>query len=148
MASNTEEVGTAPITAFRYRTPELEDGQVKAVVSLIRTRLLSAGVQLVGLGGETTLHSHNTEDEVWFVLAGRAAFYGKDGERVEVGRYDGVLVEADAPYWFESLDAEPLEILRVAAKDPAIEPKYSEPVPEGRAPAVLLKAEQLEVSQP
>lgn len=148
MASGNGKTETAPITAFRYRTPELGDGQVKAVTSLTRTRLLSAGVQVVGKGGETTLHSHNTEDEVWFVLAGRAAFYGKDGERVEVGRYEGVLVEADVQYWFESLDPEPLEILRVSAKDPAVKAQYSEPVPEGRAPAVLLKAESLEVSQP
>lgn len=149
MASDIKEEGGTPITAFRYRTPELAEGEVKAVIGLTRTRLLSAGVQLVGRGGETTLHSHNTEDEVWFVLAGRAAFYGKDGERVEVGRYEGVLVEAAVPYWFESLDAtEPLEVLRVSAKDPSIKPRASNPVPEGRAAAVLLQAEPLEVARP
>jgi mannose-6-phosphate isomerase-like protein (cupin superfamily) len=142
---NIEPAGTNPITAFRYRTPELAEGQVKAVVSITKTRLLAAGVQLVRNGGETVLHSHNTEDEIWYVLAGHAAFYGKDNERVEVSRDDGVIIEVAVPYWFEALGDEPLEILRVAAKDPAVKPRYSDPVPAGRAPAVLLDADALEV---
>jgi mannose-6-phosphate isomerase-like protein (cupin superfamily) len=144
----TTEAGAKPITAFRYRRPELREGQVKAVVNIVKTRLLSAGVQLVTHGGETTLHAHNTEDEIWFVLAGRAAFYGQDGERVEVSRYEGVTIEAAVPYWFESLDDEPLQILRVAAKDPAVKAVYSDPVPEGRAPAALFDADALEVVRP
>lgn len=135
------------ITAFRYAKPEMKEGDVKAVINIVRTPLLSAGVQVVTSGGETVLHAHNTEDEIWWVLKGRAAFYGKDNERVEVGANEGVIVEAAVQYWFESLDAEPLEILRVAAKDPKVKPVFSDPVPAGRAPAVLSQAESIEVKK-
>jgi mannose-6-phosphate isomerase-like protein (cupin superfamily) len=139
VAQNIQE-GAKPILVFRYERPELHAEDVKAVVNICRTKLISAAVQVVKKGGETVLHAHNTEDEAWFVLAGRAAFYDSKGGRVELTRNEGVIIEASVPYWFESLGDEPLEILRVAGRDAAIAPKPSNPVPPGRAEAVIVSA--------
>ena len=72
-------------------------------------------------GGETNLHAHSGQDAVWFVLAGRAKFYGKDDEVVELGPKDALFIPKGVPYWFESSSDEPLEIMRNAATDANIQ---------------------------
>ena len=106
--------------AVRYETPGL-DGLPKRNTRLASSDLLSVNVQVVSReGGETNLHAHSGQDAVWFVLAGRAKFYGKDGEAVELGPKDALFIPKGTPYWFESVSDEPLEIMRNAATDPNI----------------------------
>ncbi len=118
MATERETVGRMQV--IRYETPDL-GGQPKASTLLGRTEHLGVVVQVVSKeGGETNLHAHSAQDAVWFVLAGRAKFYGKDGESVELGPKDALFIPKGSPYWFESISDEPLEIMRNSATDPSI----------------------------
>ncbi len=108
-------VDTKQPQVFRYETPT-PDGSGKVHSFLARSDILSAGVQLVSDGGETNLHAHGGNDGFWFVLAGRARFYG-EGDVVigEFGQHEGILIPRGFPYWFEKAGDEPLEIMRVGA---------------------------------
>lgn len=118
MTMEREAVGRMEVV--RYETPGL-DGLPKRNTHLAGSGLLSVNVQLVSReGGETNLHAHSGQDAVWFVLAGRAKFYGKDGESVELGPKDALFIPKGVPYWFESVSDEPLEIMRNAATDPNV----------------------------
>ncbi|MXW30012.1 MAG: cupin domain-containing protein [Chloroflexi bacterium] len=118
MAIEREAVGRMEV--IRYETPSL-DGSPKRSANIARSDLLTVNMQVVSRdGGETNLHAHSAQDAVWFVLAGRARFYGKDGESVELGPKDALFIPKGTPYWFESVSDEPLEIMRNAATDPAI----------------------------
>jgi mannose-6-phosphate isomerase-like protein (cupin superfamily) len=81
-------------------------------------------VQIVKDGGENNLHTHTGEDAFWYVISGAVKFYG-EGDKL-VGEYkkgEGVLIPRGYKYWFESAANEPLEILRVTAKDQNAENK-------------------------
>jgi mannose-6-phosphate isomerase-like protein (cupin superfamily) len=71
-------------------------------------------VQIFEKGVHNNLHMHLVEDGYWIVLGGRARFHG-EGDTIiaELGQYEGVLLPAGTKYWFEGIDDEPLEILRV-----------------------------------
>lgn len=110
------------IQVFGYEAPAASTG--KTHIKLTKTEYLKADVQKIGPGGETNLHSHSGNDGFWFVLSGRARFYGSETEVVtEVGPNEGVLVPHSTPYWFESAGEEPLEILHVAARTAAAHDK-------------------------
>lgn len=101
-------------TVFRYEMPDLERG--KATIWLCRSDILSGVIQVVKEGGENNLHSHPTNEGFWFVLGGRARFYGEgDVLLAELGKHEGILIPRGLKYWFESASDEPLEILRVGA---------------------------------
>ncbi len=118
MATERETVGR--MEAIRYETPDL-GGQPKTSTLLGRTDHLGVVVQVVSKdGGETNLPAHAAQDAVWFVLGGRARFYGSDGESVELGPKDALFIPKGTPYWFESISEEPLEIMRNSATDPSI----------------------------
>ena len=111
--------GSEPVV-FRYRRPE----QIKtkrAIVPLVRSDVLFSAVQVIREGGENSLHSHAAMDGFWFVLKGRARFYGA-GDRLiaEIGQHEGVFVPRNAPYWFESVGDELLELLQVEAIDKTV----------------------------
>jgi mannose-6-phosphate isomerase-like protein (cupin superfamily) len=100
---------------FKYETPQT-DGTGKVHSFLCRSDILSAGIQLVTDGGETNLHAHGGNDGFWFVLSGRARFYGEgDVVIADVGKHEGILIPRGFPYWFEKAGDEPLEIMRVGA---------------------------------
>ena len=118
MSMERESIGGMEV--IRYETPDLA-GSPKRSSMLANSGLLSVNVQVVSRdGGETNLHAHSAQDAVWFVLSGRAKFYSKDGESVELGPKDALFIPKGTPYWFESVSDEPLEIMRNAATDPAI----------------------------
>lgn len=106
--------------------PADSEHKSKVVLSLGRTDILRAGVQIVREGGANNLHSHSGNDGFWYVLSGKARFYGglpdEGGSSVlgEFGKDQGVIVPRDVPYWFESASDDPLEILHVAARDPRV----------------------------
>ncbi len=118
MSMERESIGG--MEAIRYATPDLA-GSPKRSSMLANSGLISVNVQVVSRdGGETNLHAHSGQDAVWFVLSGRAKFYGKDGESVELGPKDALFIPKGTPYWFESASDEPLKIMRNAATDPAL----------------------------
>lgn len=99
---------------FRYRTPDLT--RRKGVIPLAGSDILFSAVQVIREGGENNLHAHTAMDGFWFVLSGRANFYGKDDVLIaELGRHEGVFIPRTVSYWFESVGDELLELLQVEA---------------------------------
>jgi mannose-6-phosphate isomerase-like protein (cupin superfamily) len=81
-------------------------------------------VQVVKSGGENNLHTHTGEDAFWYVISGAVKFYGEGDQLVgEYKKGEGVLIPRGYKYWFESASQEPLEILRVTARDQNIDNK-------------------------
>ena len=66
--------------------------------------------------GQTTgLHHHNDQDGYWMVLAGKARFSGEgDTHYGDLGPMEGIFMPRYTRYSFESIDDEPLQILRVS----------------------------------
>lgn len=107
---------------FRHRSQDF-DG-VKKTFHVCNSDLMKVQVQVVKNCGENNLHTHTGEDAFWYVISGAVKFYG-EGDKL-VGEYkkgEGILVPRGYKYWFESASAEPLEILRVTAKDQSIDNK-------------------------
>ena len=105
---------------FRYQTPQFEG--VKKTLQVCNSDLMKVQVQVVKDGGENNLHTHTGDDAFWYVISGAVKFYG-EGDRL-VGEYkkgEGILIPRGYKYWFESAAPEPLEILRVTAKDQNVE---------------------------
>jgi mannose-6-phosphate isomerase-like protein (cupin superfamily) len=107
---------------FKYQKPEF-DG-VKKSLMMCNSDLMRVHVQVVKSGGENNLHTHTGEDAFWLVLGGSVRFYG-EGEKVigELKKHEGILIPRGFKYWFESASDEPLEIIRVAARDQNVENK-------------------------
>ncbi len=99
---------------FKYATPVLK--RPKGIVPLCKSDILLGAVQVIAKGGENNLHSHAAMDGFWFVLRGKARFYG-DGDVLlgELGPFEGVFLPRGVSYWFESAGDELLELLQVEA---------------------------------
>ena len=98
--------------------------RVKKTWQVCTSDLMKVQVQSVKSGGENNLHSHPGEDAFWVVLNGAVRFYG-EGEK-EIGVYkkdEGVLIPRGFKYWFESASDQPLEVLRIGARDQTKENK-------------------------
>jgi mannose-6-phosphate isomerase-like protein (cupin superfamily) len=109
------------MTSIKYDSPEFEE-RPKVSLRIWNSDLLSISAQKIRDGGETNLHSHTATDEAWYILAGRARFYGSDpADKWEFGPNEGAYVPAGTPYWFESASDEPLELLRFGATLPDVE---------------------------
>jgi mannose-6-phosphate isomerase-like protein (cupin superfamily) len=120
--SNARWTMTQDAKEFRHQTPEFEG--VKKTWQVCNSDLMKVQVQVVKNGGENNLHTHTGEDAFWYVISGVVKFYG-EGDKL-VGEYkkgEGILVPRGYKYWFESASQEPLEILRVTAKDQNIDNK-------------------------
>jgi mannose-6-phosphate isomerase-like protein (cupin superfamily) len=105
---------------FKYQTPEFEG--VKKSMVVCSSDLMKVMVQVVKDGGENNLHSHTGDDAFWYVMSGAVKFYGEGDEVIgEFNKGEGILIPRGFKYWFESSSSEPLEILRVTAKDQNIE---------------------------
>jgi mannose-6-phosphate isomerase-like protein (cupin superfamily) len=107
---------------FRYQTPQFEG--VKKTLQVCNSDLMKVQVQVVKDGGENNLHTHTGDDAFWYVISGAVKFYG-EGDKL-VGEYqkgEGILIPRGYKYWFESAAPEPLEILRITAKDQNVENK-------------------------
>lgn len=106
----------------KYVKPQTD--RVKGVAVLARSDIMLSAVQLVKKGGETNLHAHSAFDGLWFVLNGRARFYGRDNVVLgEFGQHEGAFIPRGVPYWFESASEEPLEILQVECAEKGVTPK-------------------------
>jgi mannose-6-phosphate isomerase-like protein (cupin superfamily) len=105
---------------FKYQTPQF-DG-VKKTLQVCNSDLMKVQVQVVKDGGENNLHSHTGDDAFWYVMSGAVKFYGEGDEVIgEFSKGEGILIPRGFKYWFESSSSEPLEILRVTAKDQKVE---------------------------
>jgi mannose-6-phosphate isomerase-like protein (cupin superfamily) len=107
---------------FRHRSPQFEG--VKKTFHVCNSDLMKVQVQVVKNGGENNLHTHTGEDAFWYVVNGAVKFYG-EGDKL-IGEYqkgEGILIPRGFKYWFESAASEPLEILRVTAKDQNVDNK-------------------------
>jgi len=72
-------------------------------------------VQVMEKGQGNKLHYHNDQDGYWLILGGRARFHGEGDEILgELGQLEGIFIPHKTRYWFESIDHEPLQILRVS----------------------------------
>jgi len=81
-----------------------------------------SGIKVIRSGGETNLHSHTALDGFWFVLSGRARFYGEGDKLIaDLGPHEGVLIPRGLPYWFEAAGDEVLELLQVESVDKRVE---------------------------
>jgi mannose-6-phosphate isomerase-like protein (cupin superfamily) len=115
------DVGVERMRAIKYTSPG-EIDRPKVIVPLDRSDLLSVHVQVVQPhGGETNMHAHAGIDSCWYVLKGRARFYGYGDELVaEAGADEGVFIPKGVPYWFEAAGDEQLEILHITARDKSV----------------------------
>ena len=105
---------------FKYQTPQF-DG-VKKTLQVCNSDLMKVQVQVVKDGGENNLHSHTGDAAFWYVMSGAVKFYGEGDEVIgEFNKGEGILIPRGFKYWFESSSSEPLEILRVTAKDQKVE---------------------------
>ena len=107
-------------TVFRYQRPDRLKTK-RGMAALARSDILFSAVQIIRQGGENSLHSHSAMDGFWFVLRGRARFYGVEDKLIgEIGQYEGVFVPRNVPYWFECVGDELLELLQVEAIDKSV----------------------------
>ena len=115
-----DQAGPAPTAPkpVRYRRPaDLQ--RSKTIVALGKTDLVRAVVQVVRDGGETNLHAHTGMDLFYFVLAGRARFYGPGDVVIgEFAAHEGVIIPRGSAYWFESCGDVALELLQIGSFDP------------------------------
>ena len=88
-----------------YAKPSLSG--LRGITALASTDTVSVIVQTLAPGGRQGLHAHGAYDGFYFVLAGRARFYGKDDEFfAEIGPSEGVFVPRGTAYAFEAADCE------------------------------------------
>jgi len=83
--------------------------------------MMSIRIKCYASGGENVLHAHPGEDHSFIVLAGKARFFGKDGEVAVLIRNHGILLPAGSYYKFQSCGEESLVLLRVGAEKEKME---------------------------
>ena len=115
------EVAQGQFQTFAVEPQLLQHGKTSA--RLVHTDHLNSGVQVVANGGETNLHAHSSQDEIWFVLGGEATFY-TEGDTIvaKLGKHEGLLIPHNVPYRFESSSDENLVIMRFGASVPEAGP--------------------------
>jgi mannose-6-phosphate isomerase-like protein (cupin superfamily) len=105
----------AQMLAYKYATPE-PNGRPKQNTWFVRKPKMQVLVQCVRNGGENNLHYHTKSETNWFVLRGRAHFYGiGDKLLADLGPNEGVYLPGGVRYRFNKVGDEDLEILQVVA---------------------------------
>ena len=109
------DIAEAVQSTFGYVSPDQNTPGRRASYSLCQTDLFRARVVIVKKnGGETNLHYHTNSDGFWFVLKGRARFYGPgDSVTGEFGPHEGTSTPRYTRYWFENCGDEDLEMLHL-----------------------------------
>jgi mannose-6-phosphate isomerase-like protein (cupin superfamily) len=108
--------GSEPqLQRITYAKPILSG--LRGITPLANTATLSVIVQTLAPGARQGLHAHGSYDGFYFVLAGRARFYGRDNEFFgEIGPGEAVFVPRNTPYAFEAAGGE-VQLLAVDAID-------------------------------
>ncbi|ABG51314.1 Cupin 2, conserved barrel [Trichodesmium erythraeum IMS101] len=99
---------------FQLKTQLLSKG--RSDYTIAKTDLMSVRIKCYAQGGENVLHSHPGEDHTFIVLAGKARFFGKDGEVGVFSINQGIMLPRGCFYKFQSCGDEPLVLLRVGAE--------------------------------
>lgn len=104
---------------LKFTTPDAGAIHGKALVKLAQSDILFSSIQIIKDGGDNNLHSHAGMDGLWFVLTGRARFWGTTDDVViaELDPHQGIFIPRNFPYWFEKIGDAPLELLQVEAID-------------------------------
>jgi mannose-6-phosphate isomerase-like protein (cupin superfamily) len=140
----------AEAKVLKYKHPDMDNVEGKALVRLVQSDIMMSNIQIVKEGGDNALHSHAGMDGFWFVLKGRARFYGTlDDELIcELGPHEGVYIPRTYPYWFEKAGDEELELLQVEAIDRSVKNTRTDhkPLKEGTAQAVMFDMEGNQIS--
>jgi mannose-6-phosphate isomerase-like protein (cupin superfamily) len=111
VSNSTSETGT--FKTFDVRPPYLGFGDHRA-----ESELMTVKLKKYEQGGENRMHHHLGEDHCFVVLDGEATFrLGSDDNTRVVGKYDGILLERGADYWFENTGDVDLVMFRVGALD-------------------------------
>jgi mannose-6-phosphate isomerase-like protein (cupin superfamily) len=117
---------------FIYEKPVPREGDKREVVRLCQTRGVRGSIHVIREGGGENMHSHDSVDGFWMVLAGRVAFYGDgDVELGEFGPLEGILLPRGNRYRFESVgegDAEIVQVLRIEEDKGFEREDHEEPV--------------------
>lgn len=121
-AASTRKEPKSPPKVIKYALPDAQTYSGKGVIRLVQSDILFGNVQVISEGGDNNLHSHAGMDGFWFVLSGRARFYGPTNASIiaEVGPKEGVFIPRNFPYWFEKVGDETLEILQIEAIDRSV----------------------------
>ncbi len=120
------------VTRFRYSGPEAPGSRDRGPENgrsydLLYNETVISTVQVMEKGQGNKLHYHNDQDGYWLVLGGKARFHGEgDALLGDLGPFEGIFIPHRTRYWFESIDNEPLQILRVSALRPVDRNERSE----------------------
>src|ERR1700756_4062494 len=103
-------------TVFALRAQLLDQGRTDTVVAAAEDLIVR--MKVYASGGENELHAHTGEDHTFMVLQGSARFYGPEGEEVDIGPYQGIMLPKGAYYRFHATSKEPLVMIRVGSPNP------------------------------
>jgi mannose-6-phosphate isomerase-like protein (cupin superfamily) len=107
---------------INYKKPSL--GGLRGITALASTDTISVIVQTLAPGGRQGLHAHGAYDGFYFVLAGRARFYGRDNQLfAEVGPNEGIFVPRGTPYAFEAAGRE-VQLLAIDGIDKTVKDTF------------------------
>lgn len=115
MAKNTKP------SVFSLKGQLLDQGRTDTM--LAATEDLTLRLKVYASGGENELHAHPSEDHAFVILQGSARFYGPEGETVELGRNQGMMMPRGNFYRFHATSEEPLVMLRVGSPNYSKQPK-------------------------
>ena len=108
-------------TVFKLRAQMLEQGRTDTM--LAATDDMTLRLKVYASGGENELHAHTSEDHAFVILQGSACFYGPDGEIMELGPNEGIMMPAGNFYKFNATSTEPLVLLRIGSPNFNKQPK-------------------------
>ena len=96
---------------FSLKGQLLEQGRTDSM--LAATDDLTIRLKIYASGGENELHAHPHEDHSFMILQGSARFFGPEGEAIELGQYEGIMLPRGNLYKFFATSEEPLVMIRV-----------------------------------
>ena len=110
MAKNTKPA------VFNMRCQMLDQGRTDTVVAASEDLIIR--MKVYASGGENELHAHTCEDHSFMILQGSARFFGPEGEEIDLGPYQGIMLPKGALYRFYATSKEPLVMIRVGSPSP------------------------------
>jgi mannose-6-phosphate isomerase-like protein (cupin superfamily) len=110
MAENTKP------SVFTLRAQLLDQGRTDTVLAAAEDLIIR--LKIYASGGENELHTHTGEDHSFIVLQGSARFFGPEGEEIELGAYEGIMLPRGSFYRFYATSKEPLVMIRAGSPSP------------------------------
>jgi uncharacterized RmlC-like cupin family protein len=98
-----------------YARPQLGGPRGMSILAL--SDIMTVVVQSLGAGARQGLHAHESYDGFYYVLGGRARFFGRDNAVfADLAPGQGVFIPRGTPYGFEAIDGE-AQLLSIDAID-------------------------------